>query len=246
MSWIRLKDIDLKLDENKINIIECIDENIKITTGYIQEELHLLSDLITISEENILKQSEDNRLSLDKVMQINNEKISEYIKEKLLGIESISEKSQEKIDVVTKEILNHIEVNKFNILEQLNSNYENNVKNFEKFKEESFTSINKIEKDQNKIIQNIDIISENNAKLENKIKNLDNKLDSILFYMKDISIHINKTIENFNNNINEKIQKESDMVKLNFENINIELNNLNELTKMILVNNISSIIEEVK
>lgn len=143
-----------------------------------------------------------------------------------------------------RDIDEKLDVNRLNILEEIDNG--TTVINYSigKIHEDSQIIKNNISKSNNKIIREISILKDNNLALEQKINDLDNKLNCIVELIKNLSIQLDKTIKDSNKDISKKLNKESKERKDSLKGINSELRNLSELTKIMIVNDMASILEE--
>ncbi|WP_282193092.1 hypothetical protein [Romboutsia ilealis] len=132
-----------------------------------------------------------------------------------------------------RDIDEKLDSNRVNILEQIDKVY-------------GYSQIIKdnIDISKNYAIKEINDLKEVDLTLERKIDNLDNKLNYIIESIQNLGSQLDKIIKDLNKDISEKINKESQERKDSLKEIKLELSNLNELTKIMIVNDMASILEE--
>ncbi len=128
--------------------------------------------------------------------------------------------------------------------EKLDSNRVNILEQIGKVHEDSQVIKDNIYISKNDIIKEINDLKEVDLTLRRKIDNLDNKLNYIVESIQNLSLQLDKTIKDLNKDVSKKINKESKERKESLKEINSELSNLSELTKIIIVNDMVSILEE--
>lgn len=132
-----------------------------------------------------------------------------------------------------RDIDEKLDSNRVNILEQIDKGH----KYSQEIKDNIYAS-------KNDIIKEINILKEVDLTLERKIDNLDNKLNYIIESIQNLSSQLDNTIKDLNKDVSKKINNESKEIKESIKEINLELSNLSDLTKIMIVNDMASILEE--
>ena len=144
-----------------------------------------------------------------------------------------------------EEINKKLDSNKCSVLEHIDKGNIAINSSIKKVQEVSQILKSSIDTSTDEIRDEINILKDSNLNLEEKLNNLDGKLDYIIKSIQNLSIQLDKNIINLNKDMSKKLNKESREKEESLKEIHSELSNLNELTKITIVNNMSSILEEV-
>lgn len=145
-----------------------------------------------------------------------------------------------------KDIDEKLDNNRLNILEEVNkSNIQINDSIDKVYKILDIIKDN-IDESNNMIVKEVNMLKESELTLDKKINDLDNKLNHLLTSIQTIGLRLDKTIKDLNNNVSKNLNKECKETKDSLKEINSELRNLSELTKILIVNDMASIVEDKK
>ena len=234
MGRIKIRDINEKLDVTREDIVEQYKELIK--------KLELENSRIL---ENISTKNNETKEKLE----LQNNKIIKEINtnksETLECIELQNNKLAENIKLSNTQVLKTIE--------KESNNIENNIKNqtselVKEIKTKEKSILNKVNLNNNNIIEEINNIKDSSIKLNERLDNMESKLDAITkaisILSSNIEINNKKTINSYKE-ISRKVAKEGIDTKESLKQMRLEVRDLGELTKMVLVNDLAKVIENI-